>query len=66
MFCRIFLAADANLTLPEYYPAGCLLGCVDVIDCLPLEEYKAKVGRASIAEPRSFAAHTLRVAIGCS
>jgi len=61
LFCRIFLTADANLTLPEYYPAGCLLGCVDVIDCLPLEEFKAKVGRASIWLSRGVrCSHTAR------
>jgi hypothetical protein len=28
---------------PEYYPSGCLLGCVDIVDCLSQEEYNEQV-----------------------
>ncbi|XP_023222179.1 activating signal cointegrator 1-like [Centruroides sculpturatus] len=31
------------IKFPEQYPTGCLLGCVDVIDCLPQEEYQLQV-----------------------
>ncbi|KAK2718806.1 hypothetical protein QYM36_005971 [Artemia franciscana] len=31
---------DENLVFPEAYPTGCLLGCVDVSDVLPQEEYR--------------------------
>lgn len=32
--------ADKHLQLPSQYPAGVLLGCVKVTDCLPQEEYR--------------------------
>lgn len=31
---------DENLTFPTQYPSSVLLGCVNVIDCLPQEEYR--------------------------
>ncbi|KAK8732045.1 hypothetical protein OTU49_007156 [Cherax quadricarinatus] len=34
------LLKDENLPFPHHYPTGCLLGCVDVIDVLPQEEYR--------------------------
>ncbi|XP_042235200.1 activating signal cointegrator 1-like [Homarus americanus] len=33
---------DENLPFPHHYPTGCLLGCVDVTDILPQEEYRNK------------------------
>ncbi|XP_046856141.1 activating signal cointegrator 1-like [Xenia sp. Carnegie-2017] len=27
---------------PEHYPSSCLLGCVDIIDCLSQQEYSEK------------------------
>ena len=32
-----------NLPFPPEYPTACLLGCVDVLDCLPQDEYREKV-----------------------
>ena len=32
-----------ELKLPENYPISCLLGCVDVVDCLSQEDYRTKV-----------------------
>lgn len=29
---------------PDFYPSGCLLGCVDIVDCLSQQEYSEKVG----------------------
>jgi hypothetical protein len=37
------VAADAHMVMPEFYPTGCLLGCVDVVACLSLAEYRAQV-----------------------
>ena len=38
------VADDAGtVTLPEFYPTSCLLGCVDIVDCLSLAEYRAQV-----------------------
>jgi hypothetical protein len=31
------------MVMPEFYPTGCLLGCVDVVACLSLAEYRAQV-----------------------
>ncbi|XP_063229432.1 activating signal cointegrator 1 [Bacillus rossius redtenbacheri] len=36
------LLADENIKFPTSYPVGCLLGCVNVVDCLPQEEYREK------------------------
>jgi hypothetical protein len=32
-----------NLFFPLKYPTSCLLGCVDMLDCLPQEEYREMV-----------------------
>ncbi|GBP27265.1 Activating signal cointegrator 1 [Eumeta japonica] len=34
------LNPDKQLNFPTFYPTGCLLGCVNVDDCLPQEEYQ--------------------------
>lgn len=31
------------MDFPRDYPTSCLLGCVDVLDCLPQEDYREKV-----------------------
>ena len=38
-----FLFQDGNIEFPNDYPIGCLLGSVDVVDCLAQEEYIKKV-----------------------
>ncbi|CAH2273433.1 activating signal cointegrator 1 isoform X1 [Pelobates cultripes] len=30
---------DKDVDFPKDYPTGCLLGCVEVVDCLPLEQF---------------------------
>lgn len=35
---RVLLHKDVNF--PKDYPTGCLLGCVEVADCLPLDQFK--------------------------
>ncbi|XP_071532178.1 activating signal cointegrator 1 [Panulirus ornatus] len=37
---HLVLHNDENLEFPQHYPTGCLLGCVDVSDVLPQEEYR--------------------------
>ena len=32
-----------GIVLPSEYPISCLLGCVDVVDCLSQEDYRQKV-----------------------
>lgn len=36
------LYPETELKFPSFYPTGCLLGCVNVDDCLPQEEYQKK------------------------
>ena len=36
-------ANQENLFFPLKYPTACLLGCVDVTDCLSQEDYSEKV-----------------------
>ena len=36
------LLGKENIAFPHHYPPGCLLGCVDVVDVLPQEEYREK------------------------
>ncbi|XP_053573351.1 activating signal cointegrator 1 isoform X2 [Bombina bombina] len=35
---KVLLQKD--LPFPKDYPTGCILGCLDVVDCLPQEEFK--------------------------
>ena len=39
----IFLFSDPHLEFPSQYPVGCLLGCVDVVDCMAQDPYREKV-----------------------
>ena len=32
-----------NVFFPLKYPTSCLLGCVDMLDCLPQDEYREMV-----------------------
>lgn len=50
---RIILK-DENLTFPKHYPSGCLLGCVDVIDVLPQEEYRRQFPEGESDSPYVF------------
>ncbi|XP_075981685.1 activating signal cointegrator 1 [Anticarsia gemmatalis] len=36
------LYPESEAKFPSFYPTGCLLGCVNVEDCLPQEEYQKK------------------------
>ena len=42
------LCTDPHLDFPSDYPAGCLLGCVDLADCLSQEDYRQKVGSLAL------------------
>ncbi|XP_025078009.1 activating signal cointegrator 1-like isoform X2 [Pomacea canaliculata] len=39
---------------PKDYPVGCLLGCVDVVDCLSQEEYRKKFPEGESTSPYVF------------
>ncbi|ETN65739.1 activating signal cointegrator 1 [Anopheles darlingi] len=45
---------DENLEFPTQYPAGCLLGCVNVEDCLPQEEYRKQYPNGESDSPYVF------------
>ncbi|PIK47212.1 putative activating signal cointegrator 1-like [Apostichopus japonicus] len=36
------IVGNENVTFPSQYPTGCLLGCVDMVDCLAQEQYREK------------------------
>ena len=38
-----FSSTGEDVTFPSNYPSGCLLGCVEVADCLNKDEYIEKV-----------------------
>ena len=35
--------SDNSLPFPSQYSTGCILGCVDIRDCLSQEEFKSEV-----------------------
>ena len=39
----LLLFSLEGVMFPCDYPTGCLLGCVDMIDCLSQDEYREKV-----------------------
>ncbi|KAK7073108.1 Activating signal cointegrator 1 [Halocaridina rubra] len=45
---------DEYIQFPQYYPPGCLLGCVDVTDVLPQEEYRARFPEGESDSPYVF------------
>ncbi|XP_052797264.1 activating signal cointegrator 1-like isoform X1 [Mya arenaria] len=45
---------NRSLEFPSHYPTGCLLGCVDVIDCLPQDTYREKFPDGESASPFVF------------
>jgi len=45
----LFIAID--VTFPSHYPTGALLGCVDLLDCIPQEEYLQLYPTGEVADP---------------
>ncbi|XP_074650091.1 activating signal cointegrator 1-like [Tubulanus polymorphus] len=43
-----------RLRFPEHYPVGCLLGCVDVTDCLAQDEYRKQFPGGESSSPFVF------------
>lgn len=43
-----------NLQFPSHYPVGCLLGCVDVVDCLSQETYQEQFPDGESGSPFVF------------
>ncbi|CAG5134909.1 unnamed protein product [Candidula unifasciata] len=48
------LRNDKNLDFPKDYPTGCLLGCVNVEDCLSQDEYREQYPDGESASPYVF------------
>ncbi|XP_021358505.1 activating signal cointegrator 1-like isoform X2 [Mizuhopecten yessoensis] len=49
-----YLLKDPRLEFPSHYPVGCLLGCVDVMDCLAQDQYREKFPDGESASPYVF------------
>lgn len=49
-----YLLKDQKLTFPTHYPVACLLGCVDLVDCLPQDEYRKQYPDGESISPYVF------------
>lgn len=48
------LYGDQNMTFPKHYPVSCLLGCVDIVDCLAQEDYREEFPEGESESPFVF------------
>lgn len=48
------LYGPESVSFPKHYPTSCLLGCVDVVDCLAQEEYKEEFPEDESESPYVF------------
>ena len=48
------LYGPESVTFPKHYPTSCLLGCVDVVDCLAQEDYKEEFPEGESESPYVF------------
>ncbi|CAH0590071.1 unnamed protein product [Chrysodeixis includens] len=48
------LYPELEMNFPSFYPTGCLLGCVNVVDCLTQEEYQKKYPDGDCDSPYVF------------
>lgn len=48
------LYGDGNVAFPKQYPLSCLLGCVDLVDCLAQEDYKEEFPEGESQSPYVF------------
>nr|CAD7453256.1 unnamed protein product [Timema tahoe] len=53
-YCPLVSAVDGDLRFPTQYPVSCLLGCVNVVDCLPQEEYRTRFPEGESDSPFVF------------
>ncbi|XP_076104447.1 activating signal cointegrator 1-like [Mytilus galloprovincialis] len=49
-----YLLNDQKISFPTHYPVACLLGCVDLVDCLPQDEYRKKFPDGESISPYVF------------
>lgn len=52
-FYRVHTGND-NIQFPSHYPTSCLLGCVDLTDCLAQEEYREVYPEGESSSPYVF------------
>ncbi|XP_072038298.1 activating signal cointegrator 1-like isoform X2 [Amphiura filiformis] len=45
---------EEHIEFPTHYPAGCLLGCVDMVDCLSQEQYRDQFPDGESSSPYVF------------
>ena len=48
------LYGHKNIAFPKQYPVSCLLGCVDLVDCLAQEDYKEEFPEGESESPYVF------------
>ncbi|KAL9974438.1 hypothetical protein ACROYT_G011468 [Oculina patagonica] len=48
------LYGNENIAFPKQYPVSCLLGCVDLVDCLAQEDYKEEFPEGESESPYVF------------
>jgi len=48
------MIAGEDVTFPTSYNCGCLLGCVDLVDCIPNEEYLEIYPHGEVTDPYVF------------
>lgn len=48
------LYGNENVVFPEHYPVSCLLGCVDLMECLAQEDYKEEFPEGESESPYVF------------
>ena len=48
------LYVNGNVAFPKQYPVSCLLGCVDLVDCLAQEDYKEECQEGESESPYVF------------
>lgn len=48
------LYGDKAIAFPKHYPASCLLGCVDIVDCLAQEDYRNEFPEGESESPFIF------------
>ena len=51
-FYRVYYGKD--ISFPQHYPSGCILGCVEVVDVLPQEEYRLQFPNGESESPYVF------------
>lgn len=57
---KYVMFSDPDASFPTEYPTACLLGCVDVVDCLEQDEYRSKVRACNTGVSSTIPFHPLQ------